>query len=522
MSTVGEIAGWDTRMLGWRCADLVEAVAGARSWVLRADAVSVGLPPAWVGQGRDAATTRLRSWLAVAARVGAGVQILAEDVALAAERYTAAQQAAETALRLAAQEGLQIDPDGTLAMGLPTATQLERMALDQIAVLTDRDSAAIRIRAEIDEALRLARHGDDLLQSALRVFTRQAVPGFGPSAGFADLAAAVSYPGHGLPAPLPLVPTSGTPHAVAAWWSMLTVDVQARLAREQPERIGGLDGVSAWARDLANRIVLDRALRTATGAELAMLLAVRAALDRPDTQLLLLDPQRCRAAIAVGDLDTAGAVAVLVPGTGVTVAPDLPALVGDAATLHAAVPNGHAAAVLAWVGYDTPTLFQAPFPGPAITAGPLLSSALTGLAAARRPDRPRTTVVGHSYGTAVISAAAVQPGRLLAEAVVLLGSPGTLAADAADFEVAPGRVFVADASRDWVADLSRLELEVFGPDPSYQGYGGVCITAAMPDPADSDHFHYYDEDSEALRNTAWIVAGRYAAVESRPCDVEPK
>lgn len=526
MISVQQIAGWDTAALGRRCVDLVDAVEAAGGWVIRGDAIAVSLVDGWEGLGHDAAVARLRTWLAVTARAGAAAQTLADDLVLAVQRYTSAQAAADTALTLAGREGLRVEPDGTLIVDLPTAAEVALMAPDQVAVVRDRELVSALIRAEIDEALLAAARGDALLASALRVFTRHAVPGFVATSGFGDLLAAVGVRSVGVPPALPPVPTGATPGTVAAWWAMLPADVQARLARERPQQIGALDGVSSWARDVANRIVLEQELRTATGAELARLLEVRASLRRAGqdgsaVQLILLGPGGHRAAVAVGDLDAADAVAMLVPGTGVTVDPDLTSLVDDATTLRDAGLASHAeqaVAAVAWLGYDTPMLWEAPFPGPALTAGPLLSTALAGLAANRRTNRPRTTVLGHSYGTAVISAAAAQPGRLQADSVVLMGSPGTLADHAADFEVDPGRVFVADADRDWVAQLSQLDIEVFGPDPSYQRYGSVCIAADMPDPSDSDHFHYYDEHSEALDNAANIVTGRYSAVQSRPCD----
>ena len=62
--------------------------------------------------------------------------------------------------------------------------------------------------------------------------------------------------------------------------------------------------------------------------------------------------------------------------------------------------------------------------------------ALDGLRAARgavASSGARTTVVAHSYGTWVVDEAADEPGRLAADAVVLLGSPGMDGA-AADLE----------------------------------------------------------------------------------------
>src|SRR5205823_2371198 len=82
-------------------------------------------------------------------------------------------------------------------------------------------------------------------------------------------------------------------------------------------------------------------------------------------------------------------------------------------------------------GYRTPGVVGAVSLAAARRGGPALDRALDGLAAARAvpgaPVRPRVTVVAHSYGTVVTGQAARAPGRLAADAVVLLGSPGTSA-----------------------------------------------------------------------------------------------
>ena len=84
------------------------------------------------------------------------------------------------------------------------------------------------------------------------------------------------------------------------------------------DNVGALDGVPAWARDRANRRVLDVALATTglPGEETAR--AVAAEIHRQEAagrrvQLWTLDLDDDLAALAVGDLDTADAVAVLVP-----------------------------------------------------------------------------------------------------------------------------------------------------------------------------------------------------------------
>jgi hypothetical protein len=220
-------------------------------------------------------------------------------------------------------------------------------------------------------------------------------------------------------------------------------------------------------------------------------------------QLWTLDLDEDLAALAVGDLDTAAAVAVLVPGIVTTPEDDLAAQVDDAADVAeragAAAP-GLAVAALAWIGYRTP---QAPLSivtrGDARTGGRALDAALDGLAAARTAlavPAPRTTVVAHSYGTVVLDEAAAEPGRLAADAVVLLGSPGG-AADAADLE-AP-EVFDAFSPGDPISWVHW-----FGPNAWAARFGAT----ELPTDPDTLHWQYFDPDRPTLDAIAHVVAGR--------------
>ena len=63
---------------------------------------------------------------------------------------------------------------------------------------------------------------------------------------------------HTVDGPLPMPQDTSDTRAVAEWWDSLSREEQERLADEEPDRIGNLDGVDAWARDRANRHRLDR------------------------------------------------------------------------------------------------------------------------------------------------------------------------------------------------------------------------------------------------------------------------
>src|SRR5690606_14363128 len=99
-------------------------------------------------------------------------------------------------------------------------------------------------------------------------------------------------------------------------------------------------------------------------------------------------------------------------------------------------PGGSHAAI-AWLGYDTPGLVDAPLPGRAHGAAPLLRQLWDGLAL---PDAVNTTLVGHSYGS-LVSATALRDGFRGVDNLVVVGSPGLQAGDLDDLDLADGMRF---------------------------------------------------------------------------------
>ena len=134
-----------------------------------------------------------------------------------------------------------------------------------------------------------------------------------------------------------------SPTEVAAWWNALDSDERDQLIKNHPELIGNLDGVDAVSRDKANRSLLpsmvDTAQNEVDAAYDAMLKATddyqlmersrewNAAKERlkdlkavetsltSGRSLLVLDDSglRLKAAIAIGDVDTAEHIATFVP-----------------------------------------------------------------------------------------------------------------------------------------------------------------------------------------------------------------
>lgn len=346
-----------------------------------------------------------------------------------------------------------------------------------------------------------------------------------------------------------------TPAQVAAWWTALPPHLRRLAVTEQATDLGRLAGLPAEVRDAANRLVLARLLRSLraerdrlVAAELPLLpadlrwvadgvrtrlaivesaereLAALALTGRP-ARLLTLDLEGAgRVAIGLGDVDRARHVAVVVPGMGQDAVRGVGRTVGQAARLlrQAGCESGASTAVVAWTGYAAPGWAQVPFTGRAFAGGRSLAEDVHALVAGRTADGgdpPHLTVVGHSYGSTVVGAAATTQS-LPADDLVLLGSPGVLADDVRGLGRGRDHVFVGEATFDPVADLGA-----FGADPGAPEFGATRIRA---DPAPGsgwedrlsggDHSRYFDAGSESLRNVARVVVGRGA--DTTRVDVE--
>lgn len=342
---------------------------------------------------------------------------------------------------------------------------------------------------------------------------------------------------------------SWTPAQVAAWWTALPPDQRRLAIAGRPALLGALAGLPAAVRDAANRLRLGHLLRSlraerdrmwaagfgavpvefrwvaervrhqlAIAEAVARVLAAHGRGD-PVARLLTLDLDGAgRVAIGLGDVDGARHVAVVVPGMGQDARRGVERTVANAERLQREATRESPAgtAVVAWVGYAAPGWAQVPFTTRALAGGRGLTADVRALAAGRTVDGgdpPHLTVIGHSYGSTVVGAAATtQP--LTADDLVLLGSPGAMAEHVDELSRGRGRVFAGEARYDLVADLGA-----FGADPGDAGFGATRIRAD-PGPevpwtervSGGDHSHYFDTGSESLRNVARVVVGRGADV----------
>ncbi|MEV5433879.1 alpha/beta hydrolase [Streptomyces sp. NPDC052701] len=244
----------------------------------------------------------------------------------------------------------------------------------------------------------------------------------------------------------------------------------------------------------------------------------RAAADRalagPSRQLLAFDGRGPGLATEVlGDLARADRVAVLVPGsdTGLdTYGRFRAAAVALHERLTREAPAGTRTAVVAWLGYATPgtistavaTTDRAEQAAPRLRALVRDVRGVTG-------RRSRVSLLCHSYGSVVCARAAA---GLDADAIVLLGSPGTGADTAADLRTR-ARIWAARGAGDWVGHVPHVSADLFGTtvgfgtDPVSPAFGARVFAAG-----DGGHSDYFAPGSTSLANLARIVLGETGAV----------
>jgi hypothetical protein len=493
------VAGWDMPLLRGAVVTLAAVEGRLTTWRARLGAVTRSLESAesWSGPAATSAAGTVFDLDAVAAAVDAALARSLAALVQMADEADAAQELAARAL------GLARTLDASMEEGLRAHHRLAETVLGLVPEASVPDPGPALATAEV--ALVHAAAAAAAAETALvELGVRDA---FAP-AEFGDLAAQIQQV---WPLRVPRLPDGRSPEQdVAGWWAGLSTGAQLAAIRGAPAAIGALDGVPAWARDRANRLVLDRALHdrglSTSAADTARAVAERIGIEEAAgrrVQLQLLDIEDDEVVLAIGNLDTADAVGLLVPGVFNTPGDDLDGLTADAravATAARTAGPGLEVATVVWLGYRTPgnpwemgTRFAA------WRGGPALSRALDGMAAARVASGaplPRTTLLAHSYGTVVLDEAADEPGRLAADAVVLLGSPGMEPTGAAGLE-AP-EVYDTAAVGDLISWLGWFGTGTYEPR-----FGST----ALPGEPLMGHSDYYDPDYPTLAAIGEVVAG---------------
>ncbi|MER7791061.1 alpha/beta hydrolase [Streptomyces sp. NPDC097640] len=319
-------------------------------------------------------------------------------------------------------------------------------------------------------------------------------------------------------------PATASPAEIARFFAGLAAAQQRTLALRHPLVVGNLDGAPVALRYTANALAIraERTKERAADPE-SPLVERYTGLLAPGRRILAFDPRgRGQVAEVYGDLTTAQRTAVLVPGSDTDLGNfdrtdhhPYGSAAGMARSLRAEMAReapGVRTAVVVWVGYTTPLgLGPDAATGRLAKAGvPRLDRFLAGLAAtAGESAQAPPAVFCHSYGSVVCGLAASGLGRAEISDLVVFGSPGVRADDAAELGPA-ARVWATRDSSDWVRRVTGFDFLGLGhgQDPTDPSFGARVLSA------DRAHGHtgYLAPGTESLRNFARIALGHFTAV----------
>jgi len=410
--TYGQLRLWRADVLR-ECARSVAANQRRLEALASPLAVSPRGGGCWDGEAAEAAAARHTELRGEHTRIVSAVTATASALDRAAEQVAAIAGLVELADEVARTQGLAITDFGEVVEVPGWPVPMDPIAAQQLSLTRER--ARWEVRDDVEQLIARAGEVDASLHASLGAALSGAVAASGGRApgplrlspgGGADAGPSSVPPGLGGP--------GWTPWDSAAWWILLTPSERDAVIAEHPERVGPTDGVPAWARDRANRVLLDRAevslvgvqqrlqtliepalpllptlallptlpllpllplvaARTAKAAassrveaQLAAVRAIKSVLSQQDgrtRQLLLVDPsgRLVTAAVTVGDLDRAGHVAVFVGGLTTSVEGDIrryDATMGEMSDLarrqSRASGDGRDVAAVTWMGYEAP------------------------------------------------------------------------------------------------------------------------------------------------------------------------
>lgn len=218
------------------------------------------------------------------------------------------------------------------------------------------------------------------------------------------------------------------------------------------------------------------------------------ATDNPDITLLEVGDGNLVAAI--GDIDSAEAVATVVAGVGSSEPSQWNNHMERARTIHRTT----GAATIMWLGYAAPASIPVALSDRAARSGAQDLRSFQAALAARRPEQ-RRVVVGYSYGAAVVGNAASTSSRGFdADALVLVGSPGAGVQRASDLHLnsdEPG-VYAVTGSRDPIGFAATGLGGVHGADPTAPWFGATVWES-------TSHHSGYWSDPHFLEQLGGVV-----------------
>ncbi|TDD53641.1 alpha/beta hydrolase [Saccharopolyspora elongata] len=476
-------------------------------------------PAGWTGEAAENSAKRHAGLGKDLHRLVAEVDGVRDAVGKAAEEVEQIKKRLDATEHQARANGFEITEEGGIRDAAPPqdvpAEEIERVKQQRLRA---RDELAAAVESILDEA---ERTDAELAKTLTAAEQDEIQPGAAPAQTMAAKA-----------------PKDGSPAENAKWWKSLSDAEREAYTKNPPAWLGNRDGIPAEVRDKANRarIAGERSTLRArkdelreggvsgdeeeelakVDAKLKSIDAVERMLARGDRQLLLLDTggERAKAAVAVGNVDTADHVSVYTPGMNTTVDGSLNAdkqmdqLRRQAQFESDRHGDGGEVAAVTWVGTEFPQRSEVTDPDRSVATAKLAEDGGKKLASfyeginASRDDDPHVTAIGHSYGSTITGYAMQEQGHGVDD-VVFSGSPGVGTDDAEDLNVPAGHSYRIEAKNDWVADLGR-----FGGDPSHlDGMTGLSAKESEHGKGVEGHSSYFAPDSTSQYNMSTVVAG---------------
>ncbi|MGW5643314.1 alpha/beta hydrolase [Saccharopolyspora sp. NPDC003752] len=476
-------------------------------------------PEGWTGEAAENSAKRHAELGKDLHRLVAEVDGVRDAVGKAAEVVEQIKKRLDATEHQARANGFEITEDGGIRDAAPPqdvpAEEIERVKQQRLRA---RDELAAAVESILDDA---ERTDAELAKTLTAAEQDEIQPGAAPAQTMAAKA-----------------PEDGGPAENAKWWKSLSDAEREAYTKNPPAWLGNRDGIPGEVRDKANRarIAGERSTLQArkdelreggvsgdeeeelakVDAKLKSIDAVEQMLARGDRQLLLLDTggERAKAAVAVGDVDTADHVSVFTPGMNTTVDGSLNAdkqmdqLRRQAQFESDRHGDGGKVAAVTWVGTEFPQRSEVTDPDRSVATAKLAEDGGKKLASfceginASRDDDPHLTAIGHSYGSTITGYAMQEQGHGVDDAV-FSGSPGVGTDDVEDLNVPAGHSYRIEAKNDWVADLGR-----FGGDPSHlDGMTGLSAKESGHGKGVEGHSSYFAPDSTSQYNMSTVVAG---------------
>ncbi len=319
----------------------------------------------------------------------------------------------------------------------------------------------------------------------------------------------------------------GSPDLHARWWYDLPDSEQEAAVELTPRAVGSLTGLPGSVLDRVLRASLPghfdelthekrRVTPTADpGAiqrvtdKIESLEELMQTLAEPERMLLGLglEGERAKAAVAVGDVDTATHIGVYTPGMGSTVHGCISRYDDEMDRLRQRTIglglDEASVATVTWLGYEAPLGVTDVIQRRSALAGSQLLRRFTEGMRSPREDRFHLTAIGHSYGSTTTAMSLLATEHRIDDAV-FFGSPGLGTNNVADLGLPPRHVFLLEAKGDPVADLGY-----FGDDPN-QLADVVILSTGPSDFGDevTGHANYLNENSTSQYNIATVLSGQ--------------